>query len=130
MISICQARMRRSIYIHIYLGASFGSLGRSRFTLNRGKCEFMAHSVAYLGHVTDAQGLHPDPDKVRAINDAPQPRSVSDLKSYLGLLAYFSKFLADLVTLNSLPSIYSMPSYSVTHHGVGPLRKRKHISSC
>ena len=41
--------------------------------LNRDKCEFMAKSVAYLGHIVDAQGLHPDPDKVRAINDAPRP---------------------------------------------------------
>ena len=56
--------------------------------LNRGKCVFMAESVAYLGHIVDAQGLHPDPDKVRAIEEAPPPQCISELKSYLGLLTY------------------------------------------
>lgn len=74
--------------------------------LNRDKCEFMAKSVAYLGHIVDAQGLHPDPDKVRAINDAPRPHSVSELKSYLGLLAYYSKFLPDLATV--LAPLYAL----------------------
>ena len=41
--------------------------------LNRGKCVFMMDSVAYLGHIVDAQGLHPDPDKVRAVVEALQP---------------------------------------------------------
>ena len=54
--------------------------------LNRGKCVFMAESVAYLGHVVDAQGLQTDPDKVRAIVEAPPPQCISELKSYLGLL--------------------------------------------
>ena len=53
----------------------------------------------YLGHIVDAQGLHPDPDKVRAVEEAPQPCYVSELKSFLGLLIYYSKFLPDLATV-------------------------------
>ena len=74
--------------------------------LNRGKCVFMTDSVAYLGHIVDAQGLHPDPDKVRAVVEAPQPRCVSELKSFLGLLAYYSKFLPDLATV--LAPLYAL----------------------
>ena len=44
----------------------------------------MVDSVAYLGHIVDAQGLHPDPEKVRAIEQAHRPHCVSELKSYLG----------------------------------------------
>ena len=47
--------------------------------------KFMAPSVSYLGYDIDADGLHPLPDKVQAIQDAPTPRNVSELKSYLGL---------------------------------------------
>lgn len=49
----------------------------------------MASSVAYLGHVIDAQGLHPLPDKIQAIQKAPTPKNVTELKSYLGLLTYY-----------------------------------------
>ena len=54
--------------------------------LKRKKCVFMAASVTYLGHRIDAQGLHPILEKVKAIQEAPTPRNVSELKSYLGLL--------------------------------------------
>ena len=49
----------------------------------------MAPSVSYLGYVIDSQGLHPLPDKVKAIQEAPTPRNVTELKAYLGLLAYY-----------------------------------------
>ena len=62
------------------------------------KCEFMRSSVTYLGHRIDATGLHPLPDKVQAIKNAPAPRSVQELKSYLGMLTYYSKFLPNLST--------------------------------
>ena len=68
---------------------------------NKGKCMFMTDSVSYLGHTVDAQGLRPNPNKVRAVEEAPHPRCVSELKSFLGLLAYYSKFLPDLATVLS-----------------------------
>ena len=49
----------------------------------------MASSVSYLGHVIDAEELHPLPDNVQAIEEAPTPRNVTELKSYLGLLTKF-----------------------------------------
>ena len=116
MICSCQARMKRSIYASM-LEQVLVHLEEAGLHLNWDKCEFMARSVAYLGHVADAQGLQHDSNKVRAINDGPWPRSVSELKSYLGLLAYYSKFLADLATVDS-----------VTHHCVWAMRKREHSS--
>lgn len=62
------------------------------------KCIFMAPSVAYLGHVIDANGLHPLPDKVRAIQEVLTPKHVSELRSYLGFLTYYSRFLPNLST--------------------------------
>ena len=60
------------------------------------KCEFMKLEVDYLGHKIDKTRLHPLPDKVQAIQDAPTPLSVHELKSYLGLLTYYNKFLLKL----------------------------------
>ena len=53
----------------------------------------MVPSATYLGHRIDAEGLHPVAEKVKAITEAPQPKNVWELKSYLGLLTYNSKFL-------------------------------------
>ena len=74
-------------------------LDRAGLRVKKSKCEFMKSSVTYLGHRIDANGLHPLPDRVRAVKEAPTPTSVSKLKSYLGMLTYYSKFLPNLSTL-------------------------------
>ena len=63
--------------------------------LKRQKC-FLLQSVDTMGHQTDARGLHPLPEKLQAIQEAPPPKNVLQLKSYLGLLGYYSKFLPNL----------------------------------
>ena len=50
------------------------------------KCQFFVSSVTYLGHKIDAEGLHPLADKVTAIQEAPPPTNVQELRAYLGLL--------------------------------------------
>ena len=57
------------------------------------KCEFLISSVTYLGHLIDAGGLHPIQEKLKAVKNAPKPKNATELKSYLGLLSYYSKFL-------------------------------------
>ena len=74
--------------------------------LKDSKCEFLVGSVTYLGYQLDANGLHPVNEKIKAIQDAPEPRNVTELKSYLGLLSYYSRFLpnmsSNLAPLNQL----------------------------
>ena len=64
--------------------------------LKRGKCSFLLPSVEYLGHHISAEGLRPTKEKVRAIADAPAPQNVSQLRSFLGLVNYYGKFLPQL----------------------------------
>ena len=63
------------------------------------KCDFFKSSIHYLGHVIDGQGLHTSKEKVRAVVDAPRPHDVSTLRSYIGLLNYYGRFLPDLATI-------------------------------
>ena len=56
--------------------------------LNVNKCLFMASQVTFLGYKIDAKGLHPLPDKVRAVENAPSPKNTTELKAYLGLFTY------------------------------------------
>ena len=64
--------------------------------LNKSKCLFFQKSVEYLGHRIDEQGLHPTDEKVIAIREAPKPRNVSELRAFLGIINYYSKFLPNL----------------------------------
>ena len=59
----------------------------------------MVPSVTYPGHQIDAEGLHPVVEKAQAIMEAPQPKNVWELKLYLGLLTYYSKFLPSMSTV-------------------------------
>ena len=70
----------------------------ARLKLKQNKCAFLAPSVTYLGHRIDAQGLHPVEEKIKAVQEAPVPKNVTELKSFLGMLSYYSKFLLNLVS--------------------------------
>ena len=72
----------------------------------KAKCAFLEDFVEYLGHRIDAQGLHTTAKKVEAITEAPQPHNVTELRSFLGLLHYYGKFIPNsssmLTPLNHL----------------------------
>lgn len=65
-------------------------------TVKLSKCKFLQKSVKYLGFIIDRTGLHPDPDKLDAITNAPRPEDVTKLKSFLGMLNYYGKFIPNL----------------------------------
>ena len=71
-------------------------LEKAGLRVKRRKCKFMQTSVDYLGYRIDAAGLHPLEEKVEAIRDAPMPKSITEFKSYIGLLSYYGKFLPNL----------------------------------
>lgn len=58
--------------------------------LHRRKCAFLQDEVEYLGHIINAEGLHPVQSKVTAIEEAPMPTTVTELKAYRGLLNYYN----------------------------------------
>ena len=54
----------------------------------------------------DAEGLHPVPEKIKAIQDASEPTDVSQLRSYLGLLSYYRKFMPNFSSV--LAPLYNL----------------------
>ena len=59
-------------------------LQEAGLTLNKQKCHFSQTQVKFLGQIIDGDGVHPDPDKVRAIQEFYQPKNVSDVRRFLG----------------------------------------------
>lgn len=76
-------------------------LSEAGVRLKREKCSFMLPSVEYLGHRISSVGLQPTDEKIRALKEAPVPCNISQLKSFLGLLNYYGKFVPNLSTLLS-----------------------------
>lgn len=74
--------------------------------LRSDKCRFCESSVTYLGHRIDAEGLHPLEKNVDAIRLAPLPRNVVELRSFLGMVTFYNKFLPNLSTV--LAPLYSL----------------------
>ncbi|XP_013404718.1 uncharacterized protein K02A2.6 [Lingula anatina] len=64
----------------------------------RVKCRFLEPKVEYLGHMVDKAGLHPTEEKVKAIRDAPVPKNVQELESFIGLVNYYGAFFKDMST--------------------------------
>ena len=63
------------------------------------KCKFLQPSVEYLGYRIDSSGVHTTTKKVDAILNAPRPCNVQQLRSFLGLLHYYGKFISNLSSL-------------------------------
>ena len=71
---------------------------KAGLTLNQAKCKLLLPSVEYLGHVIDQHGVHPSQEKVKAIKEAPEPHNISELRSFLGIINHYARFLPNLST--------------------------------
>ena len=67
--------------------------------LKREKCKFMQPSVEYLGYRVDMHGLHAIEKKVEAIRNAPPPENQQQLRSFLGMVNYYAKFVSNYSTV-------------------------------
>lgn len=77
-------------------------LKQCNLKLNKEKCVFSQPTVTFLGHVLSAQGIHPDPEKQKALMDIPQPTTVKEVRSFLGLAGYVGqRFVPHFSTLTS-----------------------------
>lgn len=63
------------------------------------KCAFATSKVEYLGHYIEKKGISTDPNKIRAVQEWPEPSKVKQLKGFLGLAGYYRRFVKDFGTI-------------------------------
>jgi len=96
-------------------------LENSGMRLNKQRCLFLCSSIEYLGHVVDEVAIHPTEEKVKAIKEAPAPTNVTQLRSFLGLINYYNKFLPNLAA--NLTPLYSLLSNGMTSSNLSNVPK-------
>ena len=63
------------------------------------KCEFWLDRVHFLGHVVSAEGIYVDPAKIEAVSNWKAPKSVTEVRSFLGLAGYYRRFVEGFARL-------------------------------
>ena len=81
------------------LEAVLKKLAEHHVRLKKNKCIFTRSSVEYLGFTVSADGISPTPKKTEAILSAPRPENLSQLRSFLGLVNYYGRFISNLSNL-------------------------------
>lgn len=74
------------------------------------KCEFWLHTIHFLGHVITKEGVAVDPEKVATVEKWSTPRTVIEIRSFLGLAGYYRRFICDF-------SRIALPLTSLTRKG-------------
>lgn len=67
--------------------------------LNTPKCEIKVSEIVFLGHRLTPEGIYPTEDKLVAIQRFRAPQTKEELRSFLGLACYVSKFIPDMATI-------------------------------
>ena len=75
------------------LEAVFQKLEKAGLKLKPSKCELFQRQLAYLGHVISAKGVATDEGKIKAIRDWPTPTTVMEVRSFLGFMGYYCRFI-------------------------------------
>ena len=57
------------------------------------KCEFFKSEVKFLGFIVGADGVKVDPAKIEAVKVWPVPKSITDVRSFLGFVGFYRKFI-------------------------------------
>ncbi|KAM0726712.1 Transposon Ty3-I Gag-Pol polyprotein [Formica fusca] len=71
----------------------FTRLETNGVRINPAKCTFAAAQVKFLGYLVSAEGTRPLPEKVEAIKNFPSPKTVKQMRQFLGTINFYRRFI-------------------------------------
>lgn len=63
------------------------------------KCEFARKEIKFLGFILSKDGIRPNPEKTRAIDAFPTPRTTTDVKAFIGMCSFFRRFIHQFASI-------------------------------
>ncbi|KAF8047205.1 hypothetical protein N665_3149s0002 [Sinapis alba] len=76
-----------------HLWAVLGRLREHKLFAKLSKSSLWQKSIGFLGHIVSADGVSVDQEKIKCIREWPQPKSATEIRSFLGLAGYYRKFI-------------------------------------
>ena len=73
----------------------FARLAETNLVLQPEKVHFLRKEVAFLGHIVSERGVEPDPEKIKAVKEFPQPKGLRNIREFFGLTGYYRRFIKD-----------------------------------
>ena len=77
------------------LAIVFGRLKAAGLKLKPKKCFLFKREILYLGHVVSYKGVSCDPEKVEAVARWTPPRTVRQVRTFVGTVGYYKRFIKD-----------------------------------
>ncbi|CAK1597326.1 unnamed protein product [Parnassius mnemosyne] len=71
----------------------FERLKQVNLKLNPDKCTFKKKELLYLGHVVSGDGVLPDPEKIKVIQNYPIPTNTDEIKRFVAFANFYRKFI-------------------------------------
>ena len=90
----------------------FERIQASGLKLKPSKCHLLRSEVLFLGHVVSGQGIAPNPELVKAVQDWSPPSNITELQAFLGLCNYYRRFVRNF-------SLICSPLYELQRKGTG-----------
>jgi hypothetical protein len=91
-----------SLWDHLYdIGRVLQRLREAGLKAKGNKCDFMKNRIHFLGHVVSEQGVEPEPEKIKQILECRRPKTVTEVKSFLGLTGFYRHFVPGYGTIAS-----------------------------
>ena len=115
------------------LRAVFERLRKANLKLGAAKCHLARREVSFLGYKVTREGLEPEPKLMEAIDRLTPPTSVTEVRSFLGLVGYYRRFIRRFsdktAPLNSLLHKDQEWSWTPQCHEAFELLKGKYLEN-
>jgi transposase InsO family protein len=107
------------------LEAIFQCLEDTGLKLKPSKCRFFQRKIKYLGHIVSSEGVGTDPEKISVLRNWPTPKSVQEVRSFLGFVGYYRRFMKDFASIaRPLHDLLKDPPLDRKKRGIRPTKQQ------
>ncbi|GJS81554.1 putative reverse transcriptase domain-containing protein [Tanacetum coccineum] len=94
----------------MHLGLVLKLLKKEKLYAKFYKCEFWLQEVQFLRHVINGDGIHVDPSKIKVVKNWETPRTLTQVRSFLGLAGYCHRFIENFYKIDKFLTILTQKS--------------------